>query len=220
VISADSHAGPTLEGQLRPYCPQKYLDAFDEFAAEVRRVQAGTVDVSELRVDQVQLRNRHALGEDVSDDAREAFNLVRECGGQYDPTARLEHMDADGVTVDVIFGGGQNGEVLPFVGFGTDAGPPEVARELRAIGGHIWNAWLADFIAGNPERHVGVMQIPVWDIDETLKEITWGVEHGLRAVNLPAPRADYTSYAEPAYEPLWALCQDMGLPLVTHSGGG
>jgi hypothetical protein len=31
VVSGDSHAGPSLEHQLRDYCPSAYLDDFDAF---------------------------------------------------------------------------------------------------------------------------------------------------------------------------------------------
>ena len=32
IVSSDSHAGPSLKNALRPYCPAKYLDEFDDFA--------------------------------------------------------------------------------------------------------------------------------------------------------------------------------------------
>ena len=31
VVSCDSHTGPLLEEQLRPYCPKHHLERFDEF---------------------------------------------------------------------------------------------------------------------------------------------------------------------------------------------
>jgi predicted TIM-barrel fold metal-dependent hydrolase len=39
-------------------------------------------------------------------------------------------------------------------------------------------------------------------------------------VNLPAPRADFAPYNDPVYDPLWAVCADLGVPLMTHGGGG
>ena len=33
VVSSDTHAGPLLTEQLRPYCPARYLDDFDAFVA-------------------------------------------------------------------------------------------------------------------------------------------------------------------------------------------
>jgi hypothetical protein len=42
-------------------------------------------------------------------------------------------MDESGIAAEVIFAGGQNGEVLPFVGVGWDAGPSESPQSLRAV---------------------------------------------------------------------------------------
>lgn len=223
VFSADSHAGPSLERQLRQYCPKEYLEKFDEFAAELRQIQKGDVDPrtfeQQLQAnDGRSIRLNHGL---TSPADAEAWQLARTCAGQQDPHARLRDMDSDGVAADCIFSGGQNGEVLPFSsGFGFNAGPTEVAGELRAVGGHIWNLWLSDFVSVAPARHVGVMQIPIWDIDASVREVEWGREQGLKAVNLPAPRADYPVYNLPLYEPLWSACEALQLPLVTHSGGG
>ena len=35
VMSIDSHVGPSVKDQLRPYCDAKYLDDFDRFVAEM-----------------------------------------------------------------------------------------------------------------------------------------------------------------------------------------
>src|SRR4051794_18540459 len=35
VVSIDSHVGPSVNEQLRPYCEAKYLDDFDRFVAEM-----------------------------------------------------------------------------------------------------------------------------------------------------------------------------------------
>jgi len=31
IVSCDCHIGPRLKEDLRPYCPQEYLDQFDDF---------------------------------------------------------------------------------------------------------------------------------------------------------------------------------------------
>ena len=35
VVSIDSHVGPSVKDQLRPYCEAQYLDDFDRFVAEM-----------------------------------------------------------------------------------------------------------------------------------------------------------------------------------------
>jgi predicted TIM-barrel fold metal-dependent hydrolase len=129
-------------------------------------------------------------------------------------------MDDEGIAAEVIFPGGENGEVLPFVGWGLGASGDEGGKELRDEGIRIYNRWLSDFISGNPHRHVGVMLIPIEDVDAAVREMEWGRNHGLTAVNFPAPRRDFPAYNDERYEPFWSACEDLNLPLCTHRGGG
>jgi predicted TIM-barrel fold metal-dependent hydrolase len=130
-------------------------------------------------------------------------------------------MDDQGIAAEVIFAGGQNSETIPFLGTGFDAGSPAVARELLAIGGQIWNHWLADFISVAPQRLLGTIQIPIWDIDESIKILEEARGKGLTIVNLPAPRADFPAYNESdVYERFWSVVEDLGMSFVTHTGGG
>ncbi len=203
VVSGDSHAGPSLAGQLRQYCPPEHLEAFDVYASEVAAHGDGSIS-----------------GFTTFAHAPENLARVKACQGLQDPHARLADMDAQGVAVDVVFAGGQNDEPLPFVGSGIGAGPRRWDADLRALGSHIWNQWLSDFVSVAPERFVGAMQVPIWDVDKALDEVRWSHAHGLRAINLPAPRSDFAPYNDPVYEPLWSFCAEAGLPLLTHSGGG
>ncbi|HEY4331817.1 MAG TPA: amidohydrolase family protein [Ilumatobacteraceae bacterium] len=224
VVSADAHAGPSVARHLRNYCPPKYRREYDEFVGALDRDQhTAPTDRDDTLVGgnaHVKLTQMSRQDPNAPEWLKAAWARSRECAGLQDPDARRADMDADGVAVDVIFAGGDNGETLPFAGIGIDAGSPDVSPELKSVGGHIWNAWLADFVSGAPERHLGVMQIPIWDVSAAVKEIEWAHEAGLKAVNFPAPRRDYRPYTDPMYEPLWAACAERRLPLVTHSGGG
>jgi predicted TIM-barrel fold metal-dependent hydrolase len=210
VVSGDSHAGPSLERQLRGYCQKRYLQQFDDFATAVRDHQLAELS---LAVDAQSDPTRTQLG-------LEALARTKSCAGQQDPGARLRDMDADGIAAEVIFAGGMNDEVLPFVGFGAGAGPMDIAAELRTEGCRIWNRWLADFVSAAPERLIGVMQIPIWDLDAAIEELEWGRRAGLRVANHPAPRPDFPAYNEDGYERYWAACEALETPLCCHSGGG
>jgi predicted TIM-barrel fold metal-dependent hydrolase len=216
VVSTDSHVGPSLEHDLRPYCPPEYLDDFDAFA----KVTAEKTQKVIERFDQ-QLREGRSDEESGRQLGLEAWERTKGCVGAVDPHARLADMDASGVAVEVIFAGGERHDVLPFADTGfSGAGPADVAPELRAVGWHIFNQWMADFASLAPERLLGVMQIPIWDVQGAIKEIQWGREAGLRGVNLPAPRSDFPDYTDPCYEPLWDACEDLEIPLLTHAAGG
>ena len=88
VASCDAHTGPLLREQLRPYCPQKYLEAFDDFADRY--------DASGMR----------AMGRE-----HQNLGLV----GHHDATARLREMDLDGVASEVLYHFSTNGEPFPFM---------------------------------------------------------------------------------------------------------
>jgi hypothetical protein len=178
MVSSDSHAGPSLEAELRPYCPAAHLDDFDAYGALYRAAIAQRPD---------------PMVQDVTAPALAAYEDLLRCEGLHDPHAFLRDMDAEGIAAQVIFAGGGNKEPLPWSD-GFNAGDPRTAPALRAVGGHIWNQWPADFASVAPERLLGVMHIPIWDLPAAIEELAWGKAHSLRAVNFPAPRPDYPDY--------------------------
>ena len=96
VVSCDSHAGPKLIEQLRAYCPEQYLERFDEDAA-------GQAQQAEGMRPTMSARMAHP-------------NL--DLDGHWDPRARLRDMDNDGVAAELIWHFSQNGENLPWIGQG------------------------------------------------------------------------------------------------------
>jgi predicted TIM-barrel fold metal-dependent hydrolase len=209
IVSCDTHIGPRLREDLRQYCPQSYLEDYDAFLGYIDGLD-GMVGGS-----------------------REALNAT---DGHWDPNARLADLDQDGTSAEVLFHGSQNGEPIPFiisdpsVGMATMERRYDVDFELAGVGRHIYNEWLADFCSVQPERHVGLAHLPMWDIDAAVKEATWAREHGLRAVNFPCESgpdennrsrwAGQHFYNDPVWDPLWAACQDLGMTLCTHGGAG
>jgi len=204
ILSADSHAGPTLDEDLRAYCPQADLEAFDAYSAAYWEAITKVPDGMIL---------------DASPPALRAYEDLLACEGLRDPHVFLRDMDAEGIAAQVIFAGGGNKQPLPWSD-GFSVGDPRTDGRLRALGGHIWNQWLAEFVSAAPERLLGVMQIPIWDIPAAIEEVRWGKEHGLRAVNFPAPRPDYPIYNDEAYEPFWSAVEEVDLPLVCHVASG
>jgi predicted TIM-barrel fold metal-dependent hydrolase len=129
-------------------------------------------------------------------------------------------MDRDGIAAEVIFHGSQNGEPMPFLPqlLGNNASF-DIDPVLAPVGERIYNRWLADFCSVQPERHVGLAHVPMWDIDAAVREVEWAAEAGLRGVNFPAPRHGvYLEYNDRAWEPFWSACQACGMTLATHVG--
>jgi predicted TIM-barrel fold metal-dependent hydrolase len=210
VTSADSHAGPRLEDQ-RPYCPKRLLDAFDEFAAghekAMARMLAGVIHASDDFPDAPEARI-HA----------EQTARMRLTTGGYDPYARLRDMDRDGVAAEVIYHGTQDGNPIPFVGFAASLSLSPSERQLQYEGLTIYNRWLAEACSVAPQRLIGCVNLPVWDIEESVAVLGWARDAGLRAVSFPAPRRGIPFYDDPVWEPFWSACEDLGMVLSTHAG--
>ncbi|MBV9661084.1 MAG: amidohydrolase [Acidimicrobiales bacterium] len=202
VVSADGHVGPSVKGQLRQYCEAKYLDDFDRFVDEMEGHLLYT-DAAYLEEPIKSMRYEHSL-----------------VAGLQDEAARRADMDADGIAADVLFHGGLNGQSVPFSTTGLITWSNPAYNALEAVGVHIYNRWLADFVSNAPKRHVGVAHIPISDPDACVREVEWAASNGLKAVNLPAPRNDFPMYNSGVWEPLWAACEANGVVLTTHAGGG
>src|SRR5262245_13823667 len=117
LVTCDSHVGPRMVEDLRPYCPQRYLAAYDEFVSDVESVRQWWL----------------GAGCPGALDA-----------GHYDSKARARDMEGDGVVAEVLFHFSFNGELMPFVPSFVHADNP-ADFELAAAGMQIYNRWLADF---------------------------------------------------------------------------
>lgn len=140
----------------------------------------------------------------------------------WDDDRRISDLEADGVVAEVVF----PNTVPPFFPTGTLVSPQPTADNLehRLAGIRAHNRWLADFCKRHPERRAGIAQIFLNDIDEAIKDITFIAENGLRGGMLlpgvPPDRKDIEPLYSPAYDPIWAACQDMGVIVNHHSGSG
>jgi predicted TIM-barrel fold metal-dependent hydrolase len=208
IVSCDSHVGPKLVEHLRPYCPSRYLDAFDADVARQARA-ASEAHTLNARMD-AQMRR---MGPMYSHP-----NIERD--GHWDPVARLSDMDGDGVAAELIWHFSQNGENLPWVGIGLGNVYAD-QLELGAVAYDIYNRWLADFCSTDPQRLRGLVYIPSWDIDASIRTLRWASDHGLHGVNFPAPgRPCVKEYNHWDWDPFWSACTDLGFTLSTHSSGG
>ena len=125
--------------------------------------------------------------------------------GELRPTTvelRLSDMDRDGAEVSIMYGP-------------TDPmaiGDPE----LRRLCYQAYNDWLSEFCAARPERLIGVAQLSMEDPLAARDELARLAKRGgLRHVNILASRA-YPPVYDDAWEPFWALAEDVGIPIGFH----
>src|SRR5262249_16738807 len=99
VVSSDTHIGPLLVEQLRPYCPKKYIDSFDEYMRTWEAKVQSSENVPSYIIESF------IAGAGVA-------NL--DTPGHYDMDVRLKELDSDGVAAEVIFHASENGQPIPF----------------------------------------------------------------------------------------------------------
>jgi predicted TIM-barrel fold metal-dependent hydrolase len=203
VISSDCHAGlPNVE--YREWLDPEHRPAFDEYLAE--------------RTKQLQLAQRGMLNERFAEEwERDNEEGLR---GGWDAGRRDKELDADGVAGEVIFPDADAvtaGASAPF-GAGLAAGG-DTDPALLMAGARAHNRWLAELCATSPERRAGVAIVPIYDVDAAVTEIRRVRESGLRGgILIPSMWQPYPPYHDPRYEPVWATCAELSMPVHVHSG--
>jgi len=133
--------------------------------------------------------------------------------GEFDAGVRIKELNDDGIAGEVIFP-----QMAPF-GAGLMQYRYAVTPEQNLAGCRAYNRWLADLIKANPARHAGVALVNVDDIDVTVQEIRNAKEMGLwGGVLLPSSTGDHPFYHHPRYAPLWTVCEELEMPIQSHSG--
>jgi len=200
IVSSDSHVGPRLEEDLRPYCPAGWLEEFDN-------------DMSKQKY----LADKAARIAAESGEPQAPRHPNLSIPGHYDPAANIADMNAEGIASQVLFHFSQNGENFPWVGQGLWT---IYDFERGAVAYEIYNRWLADFCSVEPARHIGLAYLPTWDIDAAIVEMHRCRESGLKAINFPPPsRPNHIEYNDPRWDPFWAAAADLDMALVTHASG-
>ncbi len=132
----------------------------------------------------------------------------------YDPTARLHAMDVDGIDASVLY---------PTVaGLAGDTFGQLTDPELELACVQAYNDWLIDVWASASERFIPQCIVPILPGEAAAKEIRRAVAKGHKGVVYPAVpmhlREDAPHINEPDYDPIWAICQELQVPVCFHAG--
>ncbi|MEX0664321.1 MAG: amidohydrolase family protein [Acidimicrobiia bacterium] len=137
----------------------------------------------------------------------------------WDSARRARDLEDDGIVAEVVF----PNTVPPFFPkTALTAQPPAMTRtdsERRWAGLRAHNRWLAEFCADG--RRAGVAQINLHDIDASVAEVRRIADAGITGgILLPGtpPGLDLPQLFDPSYEPLWAVCEELGVPVNHHTG--
>jgi predicted TIM-barrel fold metal-dependent hydrolase len=204
IVSADTHAGLPTE-QYRGYLESRFHPAFDEFLGERT----------------AQLEAMTKLGVRNEDYAKQWFEEHEEAlRGGWEADKRDKELDGDGVAGEVIFPDADAVESRTCVPFGAGLGMSgDMDPTLGLAGAIAHNRWLAELCAESPERRRGMALVPITAaIDDVLAEIRRAKESGLGGVMIPAMWVNQAPYHDRRYDPVWALCEELAMPVATHSG--
>lgn len=131
----------------------------------------------------------------------------------YVPERRLQAMDAAGEAYAVLYPtvAGLAGEA-----FGAIEDP-----ELEHACVEAYNDWLLEAWGGASDRFIPQCIVPISSPEATVAEIRRAVGMGHKGVIYPALPMDLREtphVADADYDPVWAACAELGVPICLHAG--
>ena len=190
VISADTHAGGSHQ-QYREFLDPKFVPDFDAWREKYRNPFKDQKDTN------LRIRN-------------------------WDDDVRDGDQNADGVIGEVIFPNTVPPFFPNFVLFAQPPTPEEYPHRHAGIQAH--NRWMADYVSRKPEARAGIGQIFLNNVEDAIEDVKWCHANGLRGgilVGSVPPTCDWIKpLYDPIHDPLWAVCEELGVPVNAHSGTG
>lgn len=127
--------------------------------------------------------------------------------GGFDPVARLEDMDVEGIDIVVLF---------PTLGMFLGGIKDVKLAEETSIA---YNNWLFDYCSANPRRLKGYAHVPLQDVKIAIKEMRRAVsELGMVGVYLRPNPYFRRNLDDPEYFPFWEAAEELGVPIELHEG--
>ena len=127
----------------------------------------------------------------------------------WDAASQLRAMDTEGIDVGVLF---------PSRGLtvlAVDGMDPGLALAIARA----YNDWLYDFCQVGPDRLFGAAMIPPFDVEFAVSETRRCVEElGFKCIFMRPNVINGRNWHDPYYDPLWAECQRLGIPVGFHEG--
>ncbi|AFY84704.1 amidohydrolase family protein [Oscillatoria acuminata] len=127
---------------------------------------------------------------------------------RYDSASQVQAVKAMGVEFCFLY---------PTMGlwlFAVDTMAPQLAGAFTRA----YNNWLRDFCSYDPHILRGVGAISLHDPEEMVSEVQRIAEFGWKAVFLRPNPVKGRLLSDPAYEPFWAACEQLGIAVGIHEG--
>ncbi|HEX9445249.1 MAG TPA: amidohydrolase family protein [Candidatus Binatia bacterium] len=208
LISADDHAQEHPQVWTSRMSKEKWGDRIPRLSEESDGSQRWVIDGKRAALSGAAL-----AGAAMADRAREPARWEEVPAMAYNPRERLKAMDLDGVDYAVLY------PVVAGLAGESFAGVDDPELELACV--RAYNDWLVEEWAAESPRFVPQCIVPLWPAERAVAEIERAVAKGHKGVVYPASPMEFRAVPhinDPAYDPIWAACQDLGVPLCFHSG--
>lgn len=200
LVSADSHVNEP---------PDLWLDrvpaALRDRAPRIERFPEGDAWVLEGVADPITFGMNACAGLDPTEmRGWTRFESLRR--GGYDPSARLDEMDTDGVDAEVLYPTPRLSQAI--------VANPDVDLHVACV--RAYNDWLSDYVAYAPHRFGGLALLPNVGVEHAVAELD-------RVLDRPAIRGvligcypNGTLSPAPEDDKVWARVADAGIPVSIH----
>lgn len=200
LISADSHVNepPDLWATRVPA-------ALRERAPRVERFEEGDAWVLEGVADPITFGMNACAG--LAPEEQRGWVRFEELrAGGYDPAARLDELDRDGVDAEVLYPTPRLSQAI--------VANPDAELHLACI--QAYNDWLSEYVGHAPDRFGGLALLPSCGVEHAVAEIDRVIDRpGIRGV-LIGCYPNGTLEPSPDDDKVWARVVDAGVPVSIH----
>ena len=128
----------------------------------------------------------------------------------FDAGSQVRAMNTEGIDITVLF------PTRALFVVDIDGMDPSYGDAIARA----YNDWMYDFCQESPERMYGAACISPHDIEMAVSETRRCVEKlGFKAIYLRPIVMNGRNWYDSFYDPLWAECQSLGVPVCFHDGG-
>lgn len=211
IISVDDHISEP------PDMYKKHLKGADLASAPQFRTTASGTDYWEYQGLKLSSVGLNAVAGRVPEEyGMEPTSLKQLRKGVYDPKARLDDMNANGIAASLNFG-----SFPGFEGSRVFHKAPDKAKALTHLRGY--NDWHIDqWCATDTDRFIPCALLPTWNMEATVAEIKRIAAKGCASVSLSdnPTKLDLPSIHNAYWEPMWKALTDHDVTICLHIGSG
>ncbi|MCB2067382.1 MAG: amidohydrolase [Erythrobacter sp.] len=129
----------------------------------------------------------------------------------WQPEPRLAWLDKRGIDVQIL---------LPSNGYHPYRHAMRKDPSLALATLDTYNHWALEQMHGYTDRLIPAVVVDLMDVEWSIAQVVAGREKGSRAVFVKADPHDGKALNHPDFEPFWATCEDLGVAILFHVGGG